>query len=47
MPNDRICILDYYIFTKNELKHIKEEADFNKALYNFMMDKKKLTEKRI
>ena len=45
MPNDRICILDYYVFTKNELKHIKEEADFNRALYNFMMDKKKLTEK--
>ena len=44
MPNNKICILDYYIFTKNELKYIKNINDFNKALYLLTLDKKSLTE---
>ncbi|WP_242005017.1 toprim domain-containing protein [Brachyspira pilosicoli] len=27
IPNDKICILDYYIFNKNELKYIKKEKN--------------------
>ena len=45
IPNDKICILDYYIFTKNELQYIKNKKDFNKSLYLLSLDKKKLTEK--
>ncbi|CRF35702.1 DNA primase-like protein [Brachyspira suanatina] len=45
MPNDKICILDYYIFTKNELQYIKNKKDFNKSLYLLSLDKKRLTEK--
>ncbi|MEI0487433.1 CHC2 zinc finger domain-containing protein [Brachyspira intermedia] len=44
MPNNKICILDYYIFTKNELKYIKNINDFNKALHLLTLDKKSLTE---
>ncbi len=45
MPNDKICILDYYIFTKNELKYIKQSTNFNKSLKELTIDKKILTEK--
>lgn len=45
MPNDKICILDYYIFTKNELKYIKRNKDFHKSLYNLTIDKKILSDK--
>ena len=45
MPNGKICILDYYIFSKNELQYIKNKRDFNKSLYSLSLDKKKLTEK--
>lgn len=45
LPNDKICILDYYIFTKNELKYIKSSENFNKSLYLLTSYKKSLTEK--
>lgn len=45
MPNDKICILDYYIFTENELKYIKNKKNFNESLYLLSIDKKTLTEK--
>lgn len=45
IPNDKICILDYYIFNKNELKYIKKEKNFNKALLSLTIDKKTLSEK--
>lgn len=44
LKNDKICILDYYIFTKNELKYIKKSNDFERTLYLLTEDKKKLTE---
>lgn len=43
IPNNKICILDYYIFTENELEYIKNKKDFNKALYSMTIDKKTLT----
>lgn len=45
MPNDKICILDYYIFTKKELKRIKKENNFNNSLLSLTRDKKLLNEK--
>lgn len=44
IPNNKICILDYYIFTKNELKYIKNIDNFNNALHLLTLDKKLLTE---
>lgn len=44
MPNDKICILDYYIFTRKELKLIKNANNFKNALISLTIDKKLLTE---
>lgn len=44
MPNDKICILDYYIFTKKELGYIKTKKNFQNSLLLLTMDKKFLTE---
>lgn len=40
MPNDKICILDYYIFTKEELREIKKKKDFEAELkYRILLKK--------
>ena len=44
LKNDKICILHYYIFTRNELQYIKKSNDFEKSLYLLTEDKKKLIE---
>ena len=44
MPNDKICILDYYIFTKKELRYIRKMNNFKKSLLSLTIDKKSLTE---
>lgn len=40
MPNDKICILDYYIFNKYELKKIKNKENFHLELCLMTKDKK-------
>lgn len=44
MPNNKICILDYYIFTKKELQYIKKSHNFYETLSKLTIDKKQLTE---
>ena len=44
MPNNKICILDYYIFTKKELQYMKKSHNFYETLSKLTIDKKQLTE---
>lgn len=43
MPDDKICILDYYIFRKDELKRLKNNSkNFNKELKLMILNKKEI-----